>query len=343
MEKLLFVSRDNRTFNLFRKSWVYAAEANNLEIQKIFRKEIFLPKVIWSLLSSKLSSKSRIIVFGVAEALLFCLLQPDLIVISGFGRLLMKDNIFRKFNFFLLKYTCKNNMVVVLNEDDRRVLKSIGFLNVKKINGEGVDFEKLKHSFSENLVFSKSHVRLLYSGRLLKSKGVERLLNWYSEFLVNTTVSKRKKYKLILMGDNDFQNIDSIDMKYLTEFLEKHPDQIDYVGFKTNIGQEIIISDYVVSCSKREGLPFSIVEGMYLGCGAILSNVPGHKEFSDIPGVQLFRDKYEFFKILDSLTSKQEKNIGNIKHLAKFSEQNVSYEIAQIYEKLGYDKRVKNG
>ena len=58
----------------------------------------------------------------------------------------------------------------------------------------------------------------------------------------------------------------------------KITDKVRFIGYCPYLEEYQRAVDYVVSCSKREGLPLNIVEAMLSGNPVVATNNRGHKE-----------------------------------------------------------------
>ena len=91
-------------------------------------------------------------------------------------------------------------------------------------------------------------------------------------------------------------------------------------------------SDVYISLSKREGLPFAVVEALSLGCKCILSDVPGHKEFSHVDNVTFVRNSDEFREaVKETLVNFLPSEVPD---LANFSQVAISKNIIKIIRSL---------
>lgn len=78
----------------------------------------------------------------------------------------------------------------------------------------------------------------------------------------------RKDIGLIMLGNGP-----------LWSKCKEHESPNIYIpGFKTNIYEYLIASDYYISASDVEGLPNTLLESMTIGLPVILSDIPAHKE-----------------------------------------------------------------
>ena len=79
--------------------------------------------------------------------------------------------------------------------------------------------------------------------------------------------------KLLLAGNGPLvsQLEDEVKRLGMTDFIE-------LLGYKTNLQEYVNAADLIVSCSRREGLPVNIIEGMLCEKAVVASINRGHKE-----------------------------------------------------------------
>ena len=280
------VSRDQRTANHFRHAWLAACSQKYLATpEQLNRRPHFVLHYFFKLIMRK-NSTNRILVFGVAEALLICFLRPNVVVITGLGRLLGKKSKWRKVYFLILRLFYKNRTIVVLNTEDTRIFRAIGFSQTIKLSGEGFEPKLPYFAHADHLdCESCLPLRIIYVGRLLVSKGVQQILD---DFVV-WSKTYPGKLELMLIGDTDFNNNDSIDKYYFSsDFLCANPN-IKLVGYTKDISHYINKHTIYLSLSDREGMPFSVLEMLDAGIPCILSSVPGHNDLRDIENILFLR------------------------------------------------------
>ncbi len=312
---ICLISRDKRTEGLFRNSWIEAAEELKIPINTLQRKKrlnFFFFKAIFQKFK-----EAKLITFGVSEALILFWLRPDIVVITGFGRLFNENFKLRKFLFLLLNLMYKNTLLISLNKDDFRILKSLGFHKVLKINGEGFQKKKVDKA---SLLRSGD---FLYVGRLLKSKGINVIIDSFLECnFSNKTLN--------IVGDRDFNNSDSLNEKEINYYKSKSKGAIRFFGFKKELSKFYKKGAVYISASKREGMPFSVLEALDMNLYCLLSNVPGHKEFKDFPNVSLFSSAEELKRLMFKNFSNFDTKLKN-ELLSKYKKSEVKKNIKQIY------------
>ena len=123
---------------------------------------------------------------------------------------------------------------------------------------EDNEIEKLKQLLGFN---SKKRI-FITSGNLIKRKNMETVINAFNKF------NDQNNFILIIAGDGP-------DLKKLKELASK---DIYFLGHISNLVQYLQISDYFISASLAEGLPYTVLEAMACGLPAMLSKIPSHLE-----------------------------------------------------------------
>ena len=274
---MLFFSRDKRTHELFRRSWHMAADRKHVNVGVMcrgFGSVNFLIAVFRFILGCL---ECRLI-FGASEILIYSMFsrKTDVWVFTGLGRLLLRKGFLSTVVTKTLGSLYRGQLVVVLNDSDSEFIK--GFIKCEPviINGEG-------YSFTASVTLpilrcSDDVIKFVYVGRLLKSKGVDKLL---SAFLVYPNDS----WQLLLVGDRDFNNSDSISSDDVEKYTNLLNGRIKFLGFRRDVAQLLKQASVYISMSDREGVPFGVLDAIDAGLFVVLSSVPGHLIFSGLPGV----------------------------------------------------------
>ncbi len=124
-------------------------------------------------------------------------------------------------------------------------------------NGDPAYRQKLRKLFG-----LKDDIRyFIFIGRFSKEKNPELLIRAFKQM-------GTKQVGLIMLGEGP-----------LWENLRKEgDDRILLPGFKTNVYDYLIASDYYVSASDVEGLANTLLESMTVGLPMLLSDIPSHQE-----------------------------------------------------------------
>lgn len=298
MRGVALFSKNQRSFELFRKCWLLAAERAGVN-PVFWNRGIGISNLLRSLYRYIGLHKSKRFVFGFTEILIYIPFskKSDVFVFTGLGRLLLRDGFVR---FLLKKYFMffyKHQSVVVLNADDKNFLIGNFEVNPLLINGEGYFFSNL----DKPRVQRDAGLRFAYVGRLLKSKQVGVILDAFSRLPLSGC-------RLSLYGDSDFGSLDSLSNDEIENYISKSNNLIVREGYCEDVKKELFDIDVVISMSEREGLPFSVLDAIDAGCYIILSPVPGHLSFQEFEGVTYCSVKNLYECLLSFLEKKTDIN-----------------------------------
>lgn len=291
---LCFFSRDERTHMLFRSSWHLAAHQSGIDVRVICR-GFGWSNLLLSIFSFIANFRSRRLVFGTSEICLYAIfsLKKDIWIFTGLGRLLIEKGLVSYVIGFILRLMYRGQVLVVLNEPDQSVIQQIIGREPVILDGEGYKFYSVvgARPLSEELTFA-------YVGRLLKSKGVDKLVASFAQH-------SDPDWRLMLIGDSDFSNRDSVPAEKIKQLTYQSRGKIISTGFQSNVQSFLLDVDVLISLSSREGLPFSILDGISSGAYIVLSPVPGHMSFAGLPGVT-FVEPSEINKFFEKVSENKE-------------------------------------
>jgi L-malate glycosyltransferase len=108
---------------------------------------------------------------------------------------------------------------------------------------------------------------VLFVGRLVKEKGVDRLLRVWASLPGHETML------LLVVGDGPLRE----DLESQTRNLRLLP-SVRFVGHQTDVSKFYSIADLFVLPSKTEGMSNSLLEAMAAGLPALASNVGGNRD-----------------------------------------------------------------
>ena len=224
--------------------------------------------------------------------------------------------------------------IIVMNRDDYNIAKKHKLYKNKLhfTNGMGVDFSKLniRNNRSDEryeLGFTPEDIVLVYAAEFSDRKN--------QEMIIRSMVNLSPQIKLILMGDG--QNLERC--KELSKELYLS-DRIKFTGYVKNIDFYYSISDICISASRIEGLPFNIMEAMYMGLPIVASKVKGNEDLVE-EGVNGYLFEYNDINSFSSILNKLSENTQLREELGKhsrelsqkYSLENVFPEIVSIYKK----------
>lgn len=165
--------------------------------------------------------------------------------------------------------------VVTITEEDYRLASKKFKTSVARMHGVGVDAKRhYTVSTSEKLAIRKelqvddSAFICLCTGELNSNKNQSALIG-----LVPTLKEKIPNFRLWLAGKG-------ILMEELEEQIRDLgvEENVKLLGYQSQIEKYVRASDIVLSASKREGLPFNVLEAMLAKKPVVLSDIRGHRE-----------------------------------------------------------------
>ena len=207
---------------------------------------------------------------------------PSLVsAVSGLGTIFIKQNFRAKFLRFLLypvyyfAFNHKNQIVIVQNNEDAKLLASWGVLNqskVKLIRGSGVKLSKFT-----DLNEHDSTPIVCFAARFLIDKGLY-------EYISAAHILRQRglKARFFLVGGLDEKNNTGISAQDLRKI--KEDGDVEVLGFCEDIPKLYAKSHIICLPSYREGLPKALIEAAAAGRAVVTTNVPGCRDAIE-PGV----------------------------------------------------------
>lgn len=111
-------------------------------------------------------------------------------------------------------------------------------------------------------LFDNQHFNFVFIGGVTKLKNVK--------FLVEVFNLLPACYKLKIFGNGE-------DMKLCESLVtDCRKDDINFLGWKDNVNDELLSADCYISASMTEGSPMSVLDALGAGIPLALSNIPGH-------------------------------------------------------------------
>lgn len=178
------------------------------------------------------------------------------------------------------------DMVVTINEEDYLFAREHFLGRVERIHGVGVDScrymsidAKCRLARKTNFGYSQSEFIVLVVGELLPNKNQMQVIKAIEQ--VKTTHSN---IKLLVAGNGNERN-------NLENYVKEHQleENIEFLGYCTNLEDYQCFVDVGVSCSIREGLGLNVIESMMSGNTFIATKNRGHNE--------LIKDGYNGFLV----------------------------------------------
>ena len=165
--------------------------------------------------------------------------------------------------------------VITITDEDYKLASKKFKTNVMRMHGAGVDGERHyfveeteKFALRQELGLKKEDFVCLCVGELNQNKNQKQLIS-----LVPTLKERIPNFKLLLAGNGKTKEELENQIKELG--VEK---EIELIGYQPKIERYLRASDVSLSVSKREGLPFNIVEAMLTKKPVVVSENRGHRE-----------------------------------------------------------------
>ncbi len=194
--------------------------------------------------------------------------------ISGLGYVFvasgLKSKLFRSLIAVMYRIALNGASAVIFqNKADRDVLSQMRAIKPYQevfIRGSGVALDR----YTVMPEPSGKPVVMLIS-RLLIDKGV-------GEFVAASKLlkSKRNDIRMVLVGDIDLGNPNTITCEQLTSWVDQG--FVEYWGYCNDVPEVIAKSNLIVLPSYREGLPKCLIEAAACGRAVITTDVPGCRD-----------------------------------------------------------------
>ena len=234
--------------------------------------------------------------------------------------------------FFANHYT--DRLITITNEDYDLANEKFK-CQIERIHGVGVDenryfpvLEDEKKELRSQMGYNENQKLILCVGELLPNKNQQMAIRMMTE------VTKQYPDAILLIAGNGPEK-NNLEQLIAELGLQNN---VELLGYVTNLQDYQHIADVCVACSKREGLPLNIVEAMLSGTPVVATYNRGHRELiqDGKNGYLIVGDNIEQMeqKVLEFLTDTEVTK--RIKEQAqydimKYSKRNVQSELAGIY------------
>ncbi|WP_427337950.1 glycosyltransferase family 4 protein [Caloranaerobacter sp. DY30410] len=235
---------------------------------------------------------------------------------------------------WLSKYT---DCLITINDEDYECAVKNKFKagSVKKVNGVGVDLNK----FTPQTVEKKKELRKQYGYNdtdFILICVAELNHNKHQDLLINAVSILKNKIpniKLLLVGSGNLMKQYKKQVKKLG--LEKY---IQFLDYRSDVSNLLIISDLLVSASRREGLPVNVMEAMATGLPLVVTDCRGNRDLVKngengyvvgIDDVDGFANAVE--ELYGSQESRQEFGQKSLEFIKQYSLESVMKEMDEIY------------
>lgn len=169
----------------------------------------------------------------------------------------------------------KCDTVITITDEDYKLASEKFKTNVMRMHGAGVDGERHhfvedaeKFALREEIGLNKEDFVCLCVGELNQNKNQQVLVS-----LVPVIKERIPNFRLLLAGNGKTKEELEIQIKELGV-----ENEVTLIGYQPKIERYLRASDVSLSVSKREGLPFNIVEAMLTKKPVVVSVNRGHRE-----------------------------------------------------------------
>lgn len=165
--------------------------------------------------------------------------------------------------------------LITITQEDYELAKRKFHCKVERIHGVGVDGKRYhpvpkedKNKIRKDLGYSEEQKIILCVGELLPNKNQKMIIS-----AMRGIVKQYINAKLLLAGNGpEKENLGGLIRNYHLG------NNVEMLGYVTNLQEYQKIADICVTCSKREGLPLNVVEAMLAETPVVATKNRGHRE-----------------------------------------------------------------
>lgn len=172
------------------------------------------------------------------------------------------------YDFILKQKLCRKDKLKIIGNGSSNGVDT-QFFSTENVSAETK--EKLK----KELGIKKEDFVFVFAGRLVSDKGINELVEAFSEVSGSKYQVAGREVKLLLVGPEE-RELDPLKPKTLTE-IEENPDIIS-VGYQRDVRPYYAVADALVFPSYREGFPNVVLQSGAMGLPAIVSDINGCNE-----------------------------------------------------------------
>ena len=247
---------------------------------------------------------------------------------------LVNSLIYKPVEKWLARYT---DVLITINEEDYQNALKMKAKKVFKINGIGIDSNKMKTEDFDKLAFKKE-LGLNENDKVVTTISEINQNKNYITMLkaVKTLVEKDKSIKFVSCGTGVWKD------KILAFAKELNiENNCLFLGFRKDVSKILQITDVFMHASFREGLTLSVMEAMSLGVPCVVSNVRGNRDLV-VDGKGGFvvepEDDANFAEkisqILNNAEMEKEFQAFNKDYSKQYYIENVITQLAEIYKEV---------
>ena len=268
------------------------------------------------------------------------------------GYLFHDDHSLKKWAYLIPEMLCARvtDVLMVMNREDLAIAEKYRLCrsrdNIYYINGMGIDLARfhpvepgleqrsveMRRSQRSAFGLKEGDFTFVYAAEFSKSKNHRLLLHSFARALGEWS---GPPLRLALAGDGILLE----EMRELSRALGIH-EHVNFLGYVSNIQELYACCQAAVATSRKEGLPFHVMEAISCGLPVIASDIKGHRELviHKVNGL-LFEDGNEeqlAGRILELLNDPEllaRCKVNGFSSMKAFSIDVVLPEIMKIYQK----------
>lgn len=165
--------------------------------------------------------------------------------------------------------------LITITQEDYELAKRKFHCDIERIHGVGVDEKRYyavpkeeKNKIRKDLGYSEEQKIILCVGELLPNKNQKMIIS-----AMRGIAKQYAEAKLLIAGNGpEKENLEELIRNYQLE------NNVEMLGYVTNLQEYQKIADICVTCSKREGLPLNVVEAMLAETPVVATQNRGHRE-----------------------------------------------------------------
>ncbi|MEH6991041.1 glycosyltransferase family 4 protein [Cytobacillus firmus] len=237
---------------------------------------------------------------------------------------------------WLSRYT---DCLITINEEDyNRVKDTFKALDIRLVNGVGIDLEKFssqtndeKSKLKKEYGYVQDDFLIIYAGELSYRK--------HQDLIIKAVGKLKDNYpniKVLLAGKGQLE----AQYKEMVARLGLNKN-IHFLGFRRDISKLMALSDIAVSSSRQEGLPVNIMEAMATGLPLVVTDCRGNRDLvkNNENGYVVPINNEEKFaeaitKLYKSVKIRNNFSLKGLEYVERFSLEKITREMEKIYMEL---------
>ena len=237
------------------------------------------------------------------------------------------------------KFMCRfTDELITITEEDYALARNKFRVSLSHIHGIGANTDKYtlaapgeRESLRQELEIGEERKVILCTGELNANKNQITAIR-----AMEQVVQQLPEALLLLAGNGPTE--EELRAAVREKGLEEH---VRLLGYRTDLERYVKVSDLILSCSKREGMPLNIIEGMLCKKPVVASVNRGHKELVE-PGVTGYlcpdptdaeRLAQQAVKLLEDSELASCFGQAGLKRAQAYTDSAVYWELEKIYRK----------